>query len=93
MGTPARSEQLLARFFDDTGRLRQIPARAAKRRVVLDHVARLFEPGVRYSESQLNAALRAVYPDVAALRRYLVDEQFLSRDHGTYWRSGGTVEV
>jgi hypothetical protein len=25
--------------------------------------------------------------------RYLVDEGFLSRDHGEYWRSAGTVET
>jgi hypothetical protein len=26
------------------------------------------------------------------LRRYLVDEGFLSRDAGIYWRTGGTVD-
>jgi len=31
--------------------------------------------------------------DHAALRRYLVDEGFLSRQAGVYWRSGGTVDV
>jgi hypothetical protein len=29
----------------------------------------------------------------AALRRYLVDEGFLDRDHGRYWRTGGRVDV
>ena len=33
------------------------------------------------------------YDDYAALRRYLVDEGFLTREGGIYWRSGGTVEV
>ncbi len=33
------------------------------------------------------------HPDVAALRRYLVDEGLLTREAGVYWRSGGTVEV
>jgi hypothetical protein len=27
----------------------------------------------------------------AALRRYLVDDGFLARDGGVYWRAGGTV--
>ena len=32
--------------------------------------------------------------DHAALRRYLVDEDLLSRTpDGTYWRSGGTVPL
>jgi hypothetical protein len=37
--------------------------------------------------------LRALHDDHAALRRYLVDEDFLSREDGYYWRSGGTVEI
>ncbi len=35
----------------------------------------------------------ALHPDHAALRRYLVDEGFLSRASGEYWRSGGTVPL
>lgn len=29
----------------------------------------------------------------AALRRYLVDEGLLGREHGVYWRTGGWVDV
>ena len=45
---------------------------------MLDQVARVFEPGVRYPEREVYALLRAFHPDYAALRRYLVDEGFLS---------------
>jgi hypothetical protein len=31
--------------------------------------------------------------DHAAIRRYLVDDGFLDRDHGVYRRAGGRVEV
>lgn len=81
------------RAFLRAGRLASIPAARGKRLVVLDHVARVFEPGIRYPEREVNALLRAFHPDYAALRRYLVDEGMLSREHGVYWRSGGTVEV
>jgi hypothetical protein len=37
--------------------------------------------------------LRDLYPDFAALRRYLIDSAFLSREDGFYWRTGGTVDV
>jgi hypothetical protein len=37
--------------------------------------------------------LRRFHPDVAALRRYLVDEGFLDREAGVYWRAGGRVGV
>jgi hypothetical protein len=33
--------------------------------------------------------LQLFHPDFAALRRYLVDEGFLTREDGVYWRSGG----
>jgi hypothetical protein len=32
-----------------------------------------------------------LYPDYAALRRSLVDEDFLGREGGEYWRTGGPV--
>jgi hypothetical protein len=87
-----RREQVLRAFFDDEGRLTSIPAKHAKRLVVLDRLAQLFEPGERYRETEVNRRLRSAHDDVAALRRYLVDEGFLSRDDGVYWRTGGTVE-
>ena len=77
-------------FFVD-GRLTTMPARRSKRLIVLDHIARIFEPGVDYPETEVNVYLRAFHPDFAMLRRYLVDEGFLSRDHGRYWRTGGGV--
>jgi hypothetical protein len=81
------------RVFLPEGRLEQIPSARSKRLVVLDHIARVFEPGVHYSEREVNTLLTAFHPDYAALRRYLVDEGFLAREAGSYWRSGGTVEV
>ena len=86
-----RREQVLRTFFDPGGRLTTIPAKHAKRLVVLDALAQLFEPGERYPETEVNNRLRDAHDDVAALRRYLVDEGFLSREAGLYWRTGGTV--
>ena len=56
-------------------------------------IAQAFEPGVRYDERRVSLFLGAIHSDYAALRRYLVDEQFLSRADGEYWRSGGTVRT
>jgi len=81
------------RTFLRGGRLTQIPLQRQKRLIVLDHVCRVFDIGERYSEGEVNTFLRAFHPDTAALRRYLVDEGFLSRDHSVYWRTGGTVEI
>ncbi len=81
------------RSFLREGRLVQVPAAYGKRRTVLRHIASVFEPGVCYSERQVNAMLRAWHPDHASLRRYLVDEQLLAREGGEYWRAGGWVDV
>lgn len=75
------------------GRLIRLPRKRSKRLVVLDYFAQLFEPGAHYSERQVNATLRAFDDDVATLRRHLVDEGFLDRADGAYWRSGGTVKT
>ena len=83
---------MLATFVQD-GRIVTMPTKRAKRLVVLDHVAQSFEPGTSYSEAEVNAVLRGFHEDVAALRRYLVDEGFLSREANVYWRTGGTVPV
>jgi hypothetical protein len=83
---------VLTTFLRD-GRLVSIPAQHSKRRVVLEHLVRVFEPGLRYPEREVNALLAVWHADVAALRRYLVDEGLLAREAGVYWRSGGYVDV
>lgn len=83
-------EAVLRAFLAADGSLRSIPTKIRKRLVVLDRLAQEFEPGERYSETDVNNRLRAFHPDVAALRRYLVEEGFLDRDAGVYWRTGGT---
>jgi len=88
----AGRERVLATFLDGDGRLTQMPAKHRKRLVVLDHIARVFEPGMRYTELEVNAMVRAFHDDVAMVRRYLVDAEFLSRADGEYWRTGGSFD-
>lgn len=88
--------EVVARFVRD-GRLLSLPAQESKRRLVLEHVARSFEPGRRYPEREVDAVLRAWTDggtaDHAALRRYLVDHQLMARGGGEYWRAGGWIDV
>ncbi len=86
------AEEAVLKAFMRGGRIEVMPAKRSKRLVLLNHVAQLFEPGVRYREPEVNRMLGALHADYAALRRYLVDEGLLSRDHGVYWRTGGTYE-
>jgi hypothetical protein len=89
---PEDDARILRRYFRG-GRLTQIPSQRARRRVVLDRLAQEFDVGSRYSERQVNAILRRFHEDVASLRRFLVDEGFLDRAGGEYWRSGGSVST
>jgi hypothetical protein len=93
LGAVFEQDEVVLRQYFRAGRLREIPAKRSKRLVVLDRLSLEFEPGVRYSESEVNAVLGRFHDDYAALRRYLVDEGFLSRERGVYWRSGGRVEL
>ncbi len=85
--------EVLRRFFAPDGRLHTLPTRHVKRRFVLDCIAQRFEPGRTYAEREVDAVLKEIHDDHAALRRYLVDDGFLTREANVYWRSGGTVEV
>jgi hypothetical protein len=86
-------ERVLANFLSPDGRLRTIPSKHSKLLVVLDRLAQEFEPGQTYPEAEVNQVLRRFHPDYAALRRYLVENGFMTREDNVYWRSGGTFDV
>ena len=86
-------ERVLANFLDPEGRLKTIPTKLSKLLVVLDRIAQEFEPGQTYPEVLVNDVLQRFHPDFAALRRYLVENGFMTREDNVYWRSGGTFEV
>jgi hypothetical protein len=79
------------RVFLRDGKLESLPAKRSRRLQLLNEVAQAFEPGIRYTEREVNRRLAVMHDDYAALRRYLVDEELLDRAHGEYWRSGGLV--
>lgn len=86
------SQPELRAFLRD-GRIVTMPARRARRRLLLDCVAQEFEPGRRYPEAEVDTILKALADDHATLRRYLVDEDLMTRESGIYWRTGGTVDT
>jgi len=78
-------EARVVRAFFEGERLLSIPAQHAKRLVVLRHLTQtVFEPDRDYPEKEVNMLLALRHPDVASLRRYLVDEHFMTRAAGVY---------
>ena len=70
-------------------RLRSYSYKAKKRQVLLERIAAELEPDRHYPEPELNALLKAIWPDFVLLRRELVDYGYLHRtpDCKTYWKA------
>ena len=86
----AFDRKVMATFVDINGRIKAFPAQEKKYLVLLRYVVKAFEPGVRYSEKQVNEILTRFNEDTALLRRSLVDYGMMSREKGgsAYWRAG-----
>ncbi|MGE5073868.1 MAG: DUF2087 domain-containing protein [Anaerolineae bacterium] len=89
-GTDPADARVLSAFLKTPLPVRQLPAQASRLEVVLKHIASAFEPGVNYTEKEVNTIARRFHPDAATVRRYLVDAGLLQResDGSRYWRPG-----
>jgi hypothetical protein len=85
--TPARDPaQHLRIAFVRNGRLTAIPRKRSVLLAACAFLADRFERDRLYDEREVNAILADDAPDPATLRRLLVDEGFLGRRDGAYWR-------
>jgi hypothetical protein len=84
----------LGRFMKQ-GKLITYPKAPKDQLLVLNHIIELFEYGRPYPEKEVNEKIKTINPDYAAMRRYLFDGGFFSREHVTepdghttimYWR-------
>jgi hypothetical protein len=80
-------EAKVIRAFVRKDRLVSIPARERKKRVILRFLLeRVFPDLEPVDERDVNMRLALWYPDVAALRRYLVDAGLVTRTGMVYRR-------
>lgn len=84
-GLDDHRRRIVGRFVRD-GRITQIPAKLSVRRVLLEWLVLDFQPDRAYSEAMVNLVIGQRHADVAALRRYLVDEGLMARAGGSYRR-------
>jgi hypothetical protein len=84
----AYDRKVLSNFLTPEGRIKTFPGQRKKFEVILRYVLKVFEPGVRYSERQVNELLGKFHPDTATLRRELVSHGWLKRqsDGTSYWK-------
>ena len=77
--------------FAPAGTMPQAPERmsrnSAKRRIQIERAATLFEPGRKYSESQVNDLLKTLFEDHVVARRALIERGYLDRtaSGSEYW--------
>jgi len=83
-----KSRKVLATFLNADGSIKQIPNQPAKLKIILDYLVAVFEPGVNYTEKEVNTVIRRFNVDTAGLRRDLIDAGLLAResDGSKYWR-------
>ena len=80
-------------FVDADDRIVSIPAQLKKRLAILRWLVEDFQPGRRYTEAEVNEIISRRHPDFATLRRHLVDEELMQRQHAIYWRTGTVPNV
>ena len=85
----AYERKVLETFIDAEGRITAFPSQEKKYRVLLRYALQAFEPGVRYSEKQVNEILLRFNVDTASLRRGMIEYHLMEREGGggAYWIS------
>lgn len=78
-------QRVLATFVRD-GAIPTFPAKLKKQVVLWRWVVERFEADRAYLEAEVNDLLRPVNPDVATIRRALVDHALMTRRAGVYRR-------
>lgn len=80
-----RYRQKVLKTFLRRGKLTKIPVQRKKRRIILEEIARRFEPGRRYPEREVNLVIADVHDDFCTLRRDMIAEKIMARSRNTYW--------
>ena len=78
-------QKVIDTFFE-YGKLKSIPAQRKKRRIVLEEIVQKFEMGRKYDEKEVNLIIADFYDDFCTLRREMIAEGLMERDHQLYWR-------
>lgn len=88
--TAAEQEKILSTVFKSQSplKLKVFSAKEKKKVVIITRIAQEFQRGRNYTEKEVNAILKDIFPDFATLRRYLIEYGFMDRkpDCSVYWK-------
>ncbi len=73
------------RAFFEYGKLKSIPTQRKKERIILEEIAKSFEPGRIYSEREVNIIIADFHDDFCTIRRDMIGEKIMVRENGNYW--------
>ncbi len=85
-GSTRDFEAKVRQSFMDGERITAIPASFQKWLVLLRWLIDHFEMDRRYTEKEVNAIISVHHEDYALIRRDFIEQKFMARDHGIYWR-------
>ena len=81
----AYREKVIKTFFE-YGKLKAIPAQRKKQRICLEEIAKVFEVGKTYEETEVNEKIEAFYEDYCTIRRDMISEGIMKREGTQYTR-------
>jgi len=77
-------KEVLSHFFK-YGKLTQIPTQRKKREIVLQEIAKQFEPGRKYEETEVNDIIHRFHDDHCTIRREMIACGIMVRKNEIYW--------
>jgi DNA-binding HxlR family transcriptional regulator len=80
-------EERILRNWVKNGKIIDIPAQEKKKQIILRWLAGQIDPERRWTEREFSDWLSQFNEDYAFLRRYLVDNGYMAREKGIYWRT------
>lgn len=78
------NKEVISRFFR-YGRLTQLPTQRKKREIVLKEIAKSFEAGRRYDETEVNDIIHRFHEDHCTIRREMIAFGIMAREKESYW--------
>lgn len=76
--------QRVIKSFFEYGKLKAIPAQRKKERIILEEIAKSFEPGRNYTEREVNIIIADFHDDFCTIRRDMIGEKIMERENGIY---------